>query len=90
MYRDGANYKNHSFFIFANPTNIALANITALLYEKLIDGTWFYADKWDLADLHCGVWDSKVDHTWHEFESIEFTDEAGNSDIGNFLKAITD
>jgi hypothetical protein len=88
LYRDGANYKNHRFLIFTNPTNIALANIKALLYEKLIDGTWFYTDEWNLPDLHCCVWDSEVDHTWHEIDSIESTDEVGNATIENFIGAI--
>jgi hypothetical protein len=88
LYRDGANYKNHSFVIFNNPTNIALAEVEKSIQQKLIEDTWFYADKWNLPDLHFGTWDNKIDHTWHEFESIEFTAEIGNIDISDFLSAI--
>ncbi|MFA6248661.1 MAG: hypothetical protein WC615_17095 [Mucilaginibacter sp.] len=88
LYRDGANYKNHSFVIFNNPTSIALAEIENIIHQKLIDGTWFYADKWNLPDLHFGTWDNEIDHTWHEFESIKFTDETGEVDVLHFLRAI--
>ncbi|MFD0766749.1 hypothetical protein ACFQZI_17950 [Mucilaginibacter lutimaris] len=87
-YRDGANYKNHSFFIFNNPTKIALAEIEASILSKLIDDTWFYADKWNVPDLHFDTWDNETDHTWHEFESIEFTDDQGQLNVLDFLKAI--
>lgn len=87
-YRDGVNYKNHSFIILNNPTNIALAKVENTIRQKLIDDTWFYADKWNLPDLHFGTWDDKLDHTWHEFDEVEFTDETGGVDLLNFLSAI--
>ena len=87
-YRDGANFKNHSFIIFNNPTNITLADLENIIHQKLIDNTWFYADKWNLPDLHFGTWDNEIDHTWHEFEDIEFTDERGEVDLLYFLSAI--
>ena len=87
-YRDGANYKNHSFITLNNPTNIALADLENIIHQKLIDGTWFYADKWNLPDLHFGTWDDEIDHTWHEFEDIEFTDETGEVELSHFLSAI--
>ena len=87
-YRDGANYKNHSVLIFNNPTDIALAEIEEHLISKLIDDTWFYADKWNVPDLHFGTWDNEIDHTWHEFESVELTNGAGERDIQDFLSSI--
>ncbi|MES2267878.1 MAG: hypothetical protein V4520_14040 [Bacteroidota bacterium] len=87
-YRDGANYKNHGFLIFKNPTNVTLAEIEASVLSKLIDETWFYADKWNVPDLHFGTWDNEIDHTWHEFENIELTDDYGQQDIWDFLNAI--
>ncbi|MEB0263696.1 MULTISPECIES: hypothetical protein [unclassified Mucilaginibacter] len=87
-YRDDANYKNHSFIIFNNPTNIALAEIEKHILSKLIDDTWFYADKWNVPDLHLGTWDNEIDHTWHEFESVEFTNEIGEQNITDFLSAV--
>ena len=90
LYRDSANYKNHSSIIFNNPTNIALAEIEAAIRSKLIDDTWFYADKWNLPDLHSGKWDNAIDHTWHEFDGIEFTDEKGENNIEDLVRAIKD
>jgi hypothetical protein len=87
-YRDGANYKNHSFVILNNQTNIALADVEKLIFEKLIDGTWLYADKWNLPDLHFGTWDNEIDHTWHEFDEVEFTEAEGQQDIEHFISAI--
>jgi len=87
-YRDGANYKNHSCIIFNNPNNLLLADVELIIQQKLIEDTWFYADKWNLPDLHFDKWDNEIDHTWHEFESIELTDDVGQQDIEDFLKAI--
>lgn len=90
LYRDGANYKNHSFIILNNPTNIALAEIEAAIRSKLIDDTWFYADKWNLPDLRFDTWDYETDPIWHEFDGIEFTDEKGENNIEDLVRAIKD
>ncbi len=90
LYRDGGNYKNYSSVIFANPDNIDLAGLEALIKSKLIYGEWFYVNEWKLPDLHFGVWDNEIDHTFHEFESVEYTDETGNAEIGlaDFIVAV--
>ena len=90
QYRDGANYKNHSFVIFDNPQQIKLDYLQPLIKSKLIDETWFYVDQWQLPDLHFGTWDNEIDHTWHEFESIEYTDETANTalDLIDFIRTI--
>jgi hypothetical protein len=87
-YRDGANYKNHSLVIFNNPTGIALVELESIIQQKLIDDTWFYANKWNLPDLHFDTWYNEIDHTWHEFEYIEFTCEIIDVNISDFLNAI--
>jgi hypothetical protein len=79
LYRDAANYKNHSFIILNNPTNIELAEIENLIHQKLIDDTWFYVDKWNLPDLHLGKWDNEIDHTWHEFDGFDLQTKQGRS-----------
>jgi hypothetical protein len=89
-YRDGANYKNHSYVILNNPTSIALANVEHIIQQKLIDNVWFYVDKWNLPDLHFGTWDNELDHTWHEYDGIECTNEVGEIDIVDFISAIKD
>jgi hypothetical protein len=90
LYRDGANYKNHGFTIFENPQNIKLDDLLQLIQSKLIDKTWFYVDQWQLPDLHFGTWDNEIDHTWHEFENVEYTTEPANVslELVDFITAI--
>jgi len=40
---------------------------------------WFYASQWQLPDLHFNAWCDETDHTFHEFESVEYTNEAPNT-----------
>jgi hypothetical protein len=79
LYRDGANYKNYGFVVFQNPQNISIEYLLNLIKSKLIEEAWFYADQWKLPDLHFEKWNNEFDHTYHEFESIEYTNEAPNS-----------
>ncbi len=81
LYRDGANYKNFSSVIFENPDSISLDVLLKLIKPKLIDETWFYVHQWNLPDLHFAKWNNGPDHTWHEFENIEYTSEAPNATI---------
>jgi hypothetical protein len=75
MYRDGGNYKNHNSVIFGNPDKCVLGQIEPVIRSRLIDGGWFYIQNWGLKDLHFDKWDDEIDHTFHEFEGIEYTDE---------------
>jgi hypothetical protein len=63
-----------------------------LINSKLIDGTWFYANKWGLPDLHFTdyKYDPSIDVDWHEFENIELTDEISlpNVDIEVLLNQL--
>ncbi|HTE00463.1 MAG TPA: hypothetical protein VK668_14315 [Mucilaginibacter sp.] len=78
-YRDSANYKNHDFVIFKNDPSLSLKDLEELIKSKLIDETWFYAHEWKLPELFLDSFDFKIDPTWHEFENVEYTDEAPNS-----------
>ncbi len=90
LYRDGGNYKNYNSAIFANPDNVDLATLETLIKSKLIYGEWLYVNEWKLPDLHFGTWDNEIDHTFHEFESVEYTDEAANTELilAEFMAAI--
>ncbi len=79
LYRDAGNYKNYGSVIFANPNNLSLEHLLELIRPKLIDGTWFHAKEWGLPDLHFDRWDEELDHGFHEFEGVEFTEEEVNS-----------
>ncbi|TFF33503.1 hypothetical protein [Mucilaginibacter psychrotolerans] len=89
-YRDAGNYKNHGWVVFDNPHNVELRDLETLIQTKLIDETYFYVDQWLLPDLHFSIWNNQLDHTWHEFESIEHTNEAPNTafSLTDFMSAI--
>jgi hypothetical protein len=81
LYRDSCNYKNNSYLVFENPTSIDIKELKNLIKSKLVDETWFYTYEWQLPDLHFINWDYAVDPTWHEFGSLEYTDEPTNTSI---------
>ena len=89
LYRDSGNYKVHRSVIFANPGNISVLVIKALVESKLIDGTWFYARKWNLPELFPDTCDLNNDPTWHEFDSVEYRDKRSNTNLSNFIAAIS-
>jgi hypothetical protein len=74
LYRDAGNHKNYNSSVFANPYNVDIQDLEALIKSKLIEGAWFYVNEWKLPDLHFTCWDEEIDHAWHEFESLEYTD----------------
>ncbi|QEM06760.1 hypothetical protein DIU31_025845 [Mucilaginibacter rubeus] len=90
FYRDAGNYKNFGSIIFINPQNIELSALEDLIRSKLISHHWFYADQWQVPDLHFGTWDNKLDHSFHEFESVEYTDEPADAwaDIALFINIL--
>jgi len=92
LYRDSGNYKKYDFEIFDNPDNIELSEIESLIKSKLIWGGWFYAEEWKLPELFLSFFDFKIDPTWHEFESVEYTEEPANSSVGldEFMKHVSD
>lgn len=90
LYRDAANYKSYHTEVFTNNTGLSLNHIEDAIRKKLIDGSWFYVHQWGLKDLHTHPWDNELDHTWHEFESIEeTTDSPTTCDVVCLLDRIT-
>lgn len=88
-YRDGANYKQNSTEVFSNRRDLRLEEIEIAIKSALIDECWFYANKWNLKDLHFYKWDNEIDHEWHEFDFIEETKEdATIGDIYDFIRLI--
>lgn len=83
LYRDASNYKKYSDVIFSNPNKISLQEIEVRVKRNLIEGCWFVAKKWNLPDLHLKefIWDAEIDHDWHEFESVEETEQEATSII---------
>jgi hypothetical protein len=81
LYRDGGNYKRFGYVIFRYSVGVNLYELNKLVRSKLVDETWFYADRWKLPDLRFNSWDNEMDHNFHEFESIEHTHEPPNISI---------
>jgi len=89
LYRDGANYKQFGNVVFSNKTEIPITEIERSIKTALISEQYFYVNEWQFPDLHFDKWDNELDHTWHEFESIEETNaEAKDGDIVDFLSLI--
>jgi len=79
FYRDAGNYKQFGYIIFSDPDDVDIVQLEILIRNKLIDETWFYADQWHLPDLHFDGWNNQLDNTFHEFDCINYTDEATNT-----------
>ena len=81
LYRDSGNYKVFNSVIFKNDSSINLKELDELIKSKLIYGEWLYAEEWKLPKLFTCYFDFKIDPTWNEFESIEYTDELPNNEL---------
>ncbi len=91
-YRDGANYKQYNEIVFYNPLKREVKEIELIIREKLIDGLWFVADYWVIPNQFFKeyMWDNEIDHTWHEFDGIEETEDetTEKNTIEDFITAI--
>jgi hypothetical protein len=81
LYRDSANYKKFDWVTFNNAPSISIEELETLIRSKLIYGEWFYADQWKLPELFLDTFDFKTDPTWHEFESVEWTNDLPTSPL---------
>ncbi|MFC3414680.1 hypothetical protein [Algoriphagus hitonicola] len=90
MYRDGANYKQFGWVIFANPGFLCPRRAAEQFKEKLIYGEYFVPQDWGLARLQKYAYDPEIDHEWHEFENFEWTEEDATDEreISRFLNEI--
>lgn len=91
LYRDAGNYKIFDSFIFTNLYSKNLESIELAIRSNLIDGEYFIPEKWNIPRLSFGDYLPELDHDFHEFESIDETDEYAlcNRDICDFLIMIT-
>jgi len=80
LYRDASNYKQYGSVVLANPNNIAAALVADIISRNLIDGEFFDADKWGVPPLFFDK-ENGDDHDWHEFESVEITEEPPYSNV---------
>ncbi|WP_345105079.1 hypothetical protein [Mucilaginibacter panaciglaebae] len=78
LYRDSGNYKKHGSVVFTDNGASSLLDIESSIRFKLIDELWFYANDWQVPTLFPDSFDPYNDPTWHEFESVKFTNEPAN------------
>lgn len=92
LYRDAGNYKQFGSVVFVAPSQIDLADIDRKIRDALIDREFFVASTVSVPDLQNLPWDDEIDHSWHEYEGIEFTDEPCSDhekrDIGIFVSSL--
>ncbi|MBC7655505.1 MAG: hypothetical protein H7098_13650 [Oligoflexus sp.] len=81
LYRDAGNYKFFGSVIFSNPYNLSLDNIQLLLKNPLINGEWFIAEDLKLSSLFFDKHIADLDHLFHEFETVLFTEEESKSSL---------
>jgi len=91
LYRDASNYKKYGSVVFSNSESVDLIALETFIRARLIEETWFYNHQWQVPDLHFGTWDNELDHTWHEYECVEYTDEPSIAgyELQAFLEIIT-
>lgn len=87
LYRDIGNYKVFGEIIFSNRHSETLDKIERSIRENLIEGEFFIPEKWNITRLSLGGFLPDLDHDYHEFDSLETTDEniTENIDISTFL-----
>lgn len=89
-YRDYGNYKNNGVAIFTNPNGYSLEMVDAGIKTFLLEDKLFRASRWGLKDLHFDNYDDENDHPYHEFISVELTNEPATEEItaAQFCKKI--
>jgi len=89
LYRDAGNYKLFGSLVFSNHDSLSLEYIELTIRENLIEGDYFVPEKWYVPRLSFENYSPEFDHDYHEFESIELTDEIPSKcDISEFLKIL--
>lgn len=90
-YRDPGNYKVFGYVIFANPDEYTLDFVENSIRPSLIDSEFFDPTIWNLPRLKFNDLISDADHSWNEYESIEYTSERSTQEksITEFLEFIS-
>jgi len=76
LYRDAGNFKSFGSVIVTNPDSIAVEEAESRLREFLIDRMYFVAEHVQLPALFPFPRIESLDHSWHEFETVEETDSS--------------
>ncbi|MEI7526630.1 MAG: hypothetical protein WCJ95_19945 [Mariniphaga sp.] len=91
LYRDAGNYKESNEIIFSNRYSETIDKIEILISENLIEGEFFLPEQWEIPRLSFSNFSPYLDHDYHEFVSVETTDEevTESIDLSTFLIRIS-
>jgi len=88
LYRDASNYKSWGSVVFADPIS---DDIRMRLISALESGEFFIARQVRIAQVFLNGWPlDQDDHCWHEFFSVEPTDEPANDPHGRTIDQFVD
>ena len=89
MYRDGANWKESDYVIFANVQNLSAEGVQEMIEECLFDDSNFIAETIGLSTLYFDGNSAPDAHGLHEFLRIDECDfepnDKQNRDVSNLL-----
>ena len=89
LYRDASNYKKWGSVIFSNPDKLSLDDIEGNLTAYFDNQMYFIASHVDIPEVFLFINDypfSEDDHFFHEYDSLEITDEDVNDSRGRSIK----
>ncbi|HQT91838.1 MAG TPA: hypothetical protein PL001_07405 [Candidatus Kryptobacter bacterium] len=84
LYRDAGNYKSFGTTVFTNPHGLTLVEIESRLRKSFFENDLFIAGQIGIQEvfLYGPNEGTEDDISFHEFESVELTDDAA-SDVGS-------
>lgn len=88
LYRDAGNWKKFDEVIFANPNSLGLVEIDLRLRQLLHPDMLFMAHQVHIPEIFLYSSESEVnvdDHCFHEFDSVELTDEQQSDTLGRTI-----
>ena len=81
LYRDAGNFKSFGSVIVANLEALTAMEVEMQLRESLMDRTYFIAESVSLPALCFSPRIEKLDHSWHELESVKEMTSAPTDEI---------
>jgi len=92
LYRDASNYKAWGDVVFGNPDDITLEEVETRLMKAFdVDGI-FVAHQAHIPEifLYADGSITEADHCFHEFDSVEFTEEPRSDKDSRSIKAFVE
>jgi len=94
LYRDAGNYKSWGYLIFRNPEGLLINDIEHRLRQSFFQHDLFIASQIGVLEVFLFGTDNATedDICFHEFDSVELTNDAsndqGNRTISEFLQVV--